>query len=197
MDELTDPASAEKAAPLSPYLTVAAALSKEECGALIGLSEAAGYMYAPIEGGLDGPFGFRVRGGRRNSRAAVEDASLAAALWGRLKRHVPERVDGRAVVGLNERLRFYRYDEGQGFGAHTDGYYLRANGERSRLTLMVYLNENFTGGQTFFLQSERLVTPQAGLLLLFSHHLWHAGRPVLQGRKYVLRTDVMYEPFSR
>ena len=172
-------------------------MSKEECGALISLSEAAGYAGAPIEGEFDGPFGFRVHNGRRNCRAAVEDRRLADVLWERLKRHVPGRVEGRAVVGLNERLRFYRYEAGHHFSAHTDGYYLRANGERSRLTLMVYLNENFTGGQTFFLQTERTITPQTGTLLLFSHHLWHAGRPVLQGRKYVLRTDVMYEAFSR
>ena len=178
-------------------LTVPAAMSGEECDALVRLSETAGYDYAPIAGGLCGPFGFRVSDGRRNCRAAVEDARLADVLWGRLKRFVPERVEGRPVVGLNERLRFYRYEAGQDFSAHTDGYYLRANGERSRLTLIVYLNEDFTGGETFFPQTERTLTPRTGTLLLFPHRLWHAARPVLQGRKYVLRTDVMYEALTR
>ena len=174
-------------------LTVPAAFSADECKALLAVSEAAGYRPVTIEGKLDGPFGFAVSDGCHSSRAAVEDLPLTAALWRRLQRFVPERIDGRSVVGFNERLRFYRYDAGQDFSAHTDGYYERANGERSFLTLMMYLNEDFAGGETFFLEPARRITPRTGTLVLFRHQLWHGGRQVLRGRKYILRTDVMYE----
>lgn len=168
------------------------AISPEECRALIAVSEAAGYAPAPIAGRLDGPFGFRVSAGRNNCRAAIDDNEFAAVLWSRLQRFVPPRLADYQVVGINERLRFYRYDTGQDFSAHTDGYYLRANGERSRLTLMLYLNDDFSGGETFFLHNEQVITPRTGKLLLFPHQLWHGGRAVTEGRKYILRADVMY-----
>lgn len=172
------------------------AVSTEESRALIDLSEAVGYAYAPIEGKLDGPCGFQVTAGRNNCRAAIEDENLAGVLWGRLKRLVPKQLENSKAVGLNERLRFYRYEAGQDFSRHRDGYYLRESGERSLLTLMIYLNADFAGGETYFPECERVITPQTGTLLLFSHRLWHEGQRVTSGRKYVLRTDVMYEPFN-
>jgi hypothetical protein len=38
------------------------------------------------------------------------------------------------------------------------------------------------------------VRPVRGTALVFRHRLLHEGAPVLTGRKYVLRTDVMYGP---
>ena len=59
------------------------------------------------------------------------------------------------------------------------------------LTFMVYLNDEFEGGETTI---EKLdVQPEKGLALLFFHHVRHKGQPVVRGRKYVLRTDVMYQ----
>jgi hypothetical protein len=170
----------------------AGALSEEECRALIDLGESAGFAPAIINGALNGPFGFIVLKGRNNHRASVDDIGLSNTLWKRISRCAPVVVAGRRVLGLNERLRFYRYDAGQDFPAHTDGCYLRANGERSLLTLMIYLNADFMGGETFFLQSKKLIAPETGKALIFSHHLWHEGRKVTEGRKYILRTDVMY-----
>lgn len=169
------------------------ALSHEECRALIDLSEGVGFYPATIEGRLDGPQGFNVSEGRYNDRSAVEDIQLASALWRRLHKRVPALIDGKKVVGMNERLRFYRYEAGHRFSAHTDGYYLRDNGERSLLTMIIYLNADYSGGETFFMKSETLIAPQTGTLLLFTHSLWHEGRAVTEGRKYIMRTDVMYE----
>jgi prolyl 4-hydroxylase len=170
------------------------ALSPEECRALVHLSESAGYRSARITGELHGPFGFTVRRGRDNDRAAVEDAHLASVLWRRVARLVPAELEGRAVVGLNERLRFYRYQPGQSFGPHTDGYYSRAGGEQSLLTFMLYLNDGYEGGETYFIEQEIVVRPRTGMALFFSHHIWHAGYAVTRGLKYILRTDVMYGP---
>jgi hypothetical protein len=103
------------------------------------------------------------------------------------------------AVGVNERLRFYRYDVGEQFEWHYDGCFERENGERSFLTYMIYLNEGFEGGETHFgglpaapaLVSGRVI-PRTGRALVFSHPILHKGEPVVRGRKYVLRTDVMY-----
>ena len=36
-----------------------------------------------------------------------------------------------------------------------------------------------------------VVKPRQGMALIFAHPLLHKGEPVVSGRKYVLRTDVM------
>ncbi len=36
------------------------------------------------------------------------------------------------------------------------------------------------------------ITPAAGTALFFTHEIWHEGAQVTVGRKYVLRTDVLY-----
>ncbi len=175
-----------------PFAVAPCALSSEECQSLIDLSEEVGFRPAIINGQFNGPRGFTVRNGQSKHRAALEDIPLANTLWQRLARHIPAALDGKRVIGLNERLRFYRYDEAEHFSAHTDGYYVRDNGEQSLLTLMIYLNSDYRGGETVFSDLETVVTPQTGTVLLFDHRLWHEGLPIQSGRKYVLRTDVMY-----
>ncbi len=167
-------------------------ISIQECHALIDLSQALGLADATLTGRWYAPRGFVVSDGRHNQRAAIEDFELAEALWQRVKRNIPDKLDGKSAVGLNERLRFYRYTAGQRFAAHTDGFFIRSELERSLLTLILYLNEDFIGGETYFLNSETLVAPQAGKVLVFAHQLWHEGLPVSSGTKYILRTDVIY-----
>jgi len=163
-----------------------------ECRALIALAESVGFAPAPIDPDFHGPQGFQAREGRDNHRAALHDEAIAAAIWTRARRHVPAALQGRTALGLNERLRFYRYDKGQSFAAHTDGYHRRDDGAQSLLTFMLYLNDGFEGGETVFEATAQSVRPVTGTALVFAHQLWHAGRPITQGRKYVLRTDVMY-----
>ena len=94
------------------------------------------------------------------------------------------------MIGLNERFRFYRYDPGEQFAPHTDGCFRRDNGEESLLTFMIYLNEGCEGGETNF--GEVRIVPKTGMTLIFDHYLLHEGAAVVSGRKYVLRSDVMY-----
>jgi hypothetical protein len=56
--------------------------------------------------------------------------------------------------------------------------------------LRVYLNEGFEGGETIVDQTR--IEPRQGLALFFGHRILHKGMPVIAGRKYVLRTDVMF-----
>ena len=59
------------------------------------------------------------------------------------------------------------------------------------LTLIVYLNDDFEGGETDF-DLGVCVDPRPGTALLFQHFLLHEGCKVTAGMKYVLRSDVMY-----
>lgn len=178
--------------------TVADFLTAAECEQLIARGEAMGFEAASVAM-ASGPQ--VMPGVRNNDRVTFDDPELADWLWRRLNAHVPPQLDGATAIGLNERLRFYRYDASQRFHAHRDGVVERSPGERSRLTFMVYLNDGAEGGQTVFYSEDRVnglrrivasIEPHAGMALVFAHGWWHEGAKVLSGRKYVLRSDVMY-----
>jgi hypothetical protein len=146
-------------------------LTPEECETFIERSEQLGYADAPI----NTSFGPLVRKDvRDNQRLLLDDPELAG-------------------------FRFYRYDPGQRFAPHMDGCFQRANGEQSQFTFLVYLNDGFEGGATAFRESRASlpVTPERGKALVFYHRQLHEGLPVVRGRKYVLRTDVMYRHEAR
>jgi hypothetical protein len=52
---------------------------------------------------------------------------------------------------INPHFRFCKYDPSGLFLPHYDGIYIKGMNERSILTLMFYLNEDFEGGNTNFL----------------------------------------------
>lgn len=137
---------------------------------------------------------------RNNDRVIWDDPSYAAELWRRLKDVIPPVFHNVwRAAGLNERLRFYRYEPGQFFDWHSDGTFWRSQHEESHFTFMIYLNDDCEGGETAFREvpdqpdQYLIVVPKAGMALMFRHKLWHRGNEVLRGRKYVLRTDVMYQ----
>ena len=115
----------------------------------------------------------------------------------------------------------YRYDinnitnkNGMQFVQSNDSSKIAQNGEPkqssrrpqlSRLTFLIYLNDNFEGGNTtFFIPAKEQegvlnafpVKPSRGCVLVFPHGTCtaplHEGSPVLKGCKYVVRTEVEY-----
>lgn len=181
--------------------TVRGFLSADECAAFIARSEAVGYGDAPITTSAGPVLNKRMR---NNERVMVDDPATAAGLWERLRPFVPATIGtGWQAAGLNERFRYYRYDPGQRFDWHFDGWFERSPAERSHLTFMIYLNDGFEGGETRFRErplgtpagtrdDEFAVVPEAGMALVFVHAVLRQGAAVTAGRKYVLRSDVMY-----
>ncbi|WP_372369369.1 prolyl hydroxylase family protein [Candidatus Uabimicrobium sp. HlEnr_7] len=176
--------------------TITDVFSKEECQKYINHTEKIGFTDAPINTNTGAVVSPEVR---NNTRVMFDDKDIAKKLWERVKTFVPEKYKGRKFLGLNERFRFYKYDQGQRFAPHADGYYTRENGERSLFTFMIYLNEDYKGGETKFFympllgrKKEFVIKPQTGMALLFEHTIIHEGATVITGRKYVLRSDIMY-----
>lgn len=174
-------------------------LTPAECQYYITGSEATGYGDAPVTT----PRGFVMRKDiRNNDRVMIDDPALAAGLFERLLPFLPPNFREWLPVGINERFRYYRYTAGQKFEWHFDGAYARDNGEMSKYTFMIYLNEECTGGETLFNlnkyggvrdeDASLRIVPATGKALLFRHDVLHTGAVVLSGMKYVLRTDVMY-----
>jgi prolyl 4-hydroxylase len=131
---------------------------------------------------------------RDQDRVMRDDAERASELLRRLRPHLPERMGPLRLVGLNERLRFYRYQPGQQFPPHTDHWYWPSTTQVTLLTVLVYFNDDFEGGETRFTEHlEDVVVPKPGLVAIFQHKLRHEGCAVRRGVKYAMRTDVIYE----
>ena len=87
---------------------------------------------------------------------------------------------------------------------------LTATSEQTHFTFIMYLNDDFEGGETIIFpegntgvhgkerREEVRVRPARGMALVFRHsgpdHPLHSGAPhtTLGKKKYVLRTDIMY-----
>ena len=192
-------------APDATCFTIENVLSDDECEQLIALSERRGYEQALVNVG-NGVQAV-MSDVRRSSRWMVDSESAADALWRRIERHVRDVVAksrrgkgataGWYASGLNERLRFLKYSPGDFFAPHQDGTF-EAKGQVSQMTVMLYLNSAGEGGETKFLDDwdggETVdVVPRRGLCLVFDHGLLHEGAELLQGVKYAVRTDVMFE----
>lgn len=192
--------------------------SKEECNDLIARADEAGYEEAMVN--IGGGRQQTMQEFRNNDRCIIDDPVLAELMWQRIWSEC-NRNDENAMlvekllepkgkwqpVGINERLRFLRYKPGTFFSPHYDGSYVRGDeagihrsGEQSFVTVQLYLNNDFYGGETRFkanngrgrMSKNDDVFPQTGSVLLFQHHILHEGCPVVKGQKYVIRSDVMY-----
>mmetsp|Transcript_23120 Transcript_23120/g.27833 ORF Transcript_23120/g.27833 Transcript_23120/m.27833 type:complete len:243 (-) Transcript_23120:554-1282(-) len=189
--------------------------SPEECSALIARSESVGYEQALLNvGGGKQELNTSVR---NSSRCVIFDPDVAEDLYQRIlsafkdndadvemekflnapwaKVFKDKTLD---AVGCNERLSLLRYDPGDYFAPHYDGHFYRQEGARkgemTQMTVQVYLNEGFKGGTTRFIgkHGDYDVVPKTGSVLLFQHDILHQGSQLIEGRKYALRTDVMY-----
>jgi prolyl 4-hydroxylase len=181
-----------------PLLSRVAGLwTAEACEAVLATVRDAEWLAATINSAAGRVVNERVR---NNDLALIRDPDLASQLLEQIRPHVPATMtaerDGRraqvALTGLFSPLRVYRYHPGQHFGLHQDQSYHRDDGARSLLTLMVYLDDDFDGGETDFPEQHERVVPVRGDALWFQHSLLHAGCPVTRGVKHVLRTDVLY-----
>lgn len=129
---------------------------------------------------------------RQNSRFIQYDAALASHLYGAVRAHVPHRLVGMEPCGGNECIRFYRYAPGDFFKPHQDTDFQRSPVERSLLSVVVYLNSGFEGGDLVLHASGRVIKPRAGLAAVFGHRVVHESTRMVSGVKYALRSDVMY-----
>mmetsp|Transcript_28982 Transcript_28982/g.67134 ORF Transcript_28982/g.67134 Transcript_28982/m.67134 type:complete len:221 (+) Transcript_28982:52-714(+) len=190
--------------------TLANVFTKEECEQLIARTEKIGYEPALVN----------VGGGRQkympdvrnNNRCIIDDPELTNFFWQRIKDHIPQEYKGHRAVGLNERLRFLKYEANQFFDAHCDGRYVRSRydtkdpskiGEFSAITVQIYLNSGCKGGATRFLHPREVeggvdCNPEEGQVLVFEQdRVLHEGARLESGIKYTIRTEVMYAPKER
>jgi hypothetical protein len=126
--------------------------------------------------------------------------------------------DRWAPAGLNPCFRFEKYEAGQEASAHMDDAFISLDAqERSFLSLLIYLNDGFSGGHTVFVcaptesegaegsgdstAKEEVIfsqVPVCGTAMIFQHDMLHAAHgmphsmPDGAPAKIVVRTDVVY-----
>lgn len=182
---------------LNDYVfTVSNFFSIEECDRHIAMSEDIGFEEALVTTATGS---VRAAGLRNNDRVMFKSEEIAQWLWQRAEEFVPSEYESRHACGINELIRFYRYEAEQQFNWHQDFPYERESGEMSFLTLLIYLNDDYKGGETLFDDScseepfdDLAIVPESGMALFFEHQTHHKGELISEGVKYVMRTDVMY-----
>lgn len=146
------------------------------------------------------------------SRAIVKDFDLAEELFQRIMdalENIPElaekfvdapwmkkKVDTPLrAVSVNDNLHFLKFGVGESIAPLRDSTVTRGN-ETSCVTMHVYLNDNFKGGVTSFKGDRRYfdIKPKMGSILIFDQDLRHEECEVTKGKRYFMRTDVMYSP---
>jgi Rps23 Pro-64 3,4-dihydroxylase Tpa1-like proline 4-hydroxylase len=89
------------------------------------------------------------------------------------------------VGGRYEGTQLIRYRPGGHYHGHTDsgGLY-----DQRFFTVVAYLNDNFTGGETSFPSLAHAVRPKRGRAIAFPAAYFHCAEPVGKGEKFVLVT---------
>lgn len=173
-------------------------LSPEECAAIIEIAEGIGFVPVSLYTDITGKEHFSEN--RKSARCIVDSHEFVRRLWLRIQHVAPPTwgVTAATCVGLNERLRILRYDPGDEFLPHSDGSYVSPSGAISKLTVLLYLNVGYEGGFTQFVDSTQSawvpIQPSVGSVAIQDQALVHRVPPVLSGRKYAIRTEVMYQP---
>jgi len=197
------------------------ALTKDECKKLINISEQLGFL---PDAAVSLPRSVR----HNDSLTWIVDEKTDAIIWQRIAHLMDDRqaifAESKAL-GINARFRFYRYNPKDYFKPHSDGAWpgsriindqLVANAypdRYSQMTFLLFLSDDFQGGETRFLvnaddptkpatrndkvKNVDIRTP-AGGILCFPHgmhplHCIHSSVPITDGVKYIIRSDVLFE----
>lgn len=105
-------------------------------------------------------------------------------------------------VSHQEKPNFIKYKKGGFYKAHFDGFNDSENGKQKMIpngqrmfTSILYLNDDFEGGETFFPKIEKTIKPSPGKIYIWRNasddlkldpKSLHGGHPVDSGVKYII-----------
>lgn len=192
-----DPAQAETIGKNPDVRHIARLFTQEEC---LHIAQCAADMLQPATV-ADPQTGRNVPNPVRTSDGAVIGPTRETLVVQALNRRLA------AVTGTDwrqgEALSVLRYRPGQQFRPHVDA--LPATGNQRIRTVLVYLNDGFSGGSTFFLNNALRVMPRTGDAVIFDNvrpdgaadpATQHAGEPVTSGVKWLATRWIRARPFS-
>jgi prolyl 4-hydroxylase len=177
--------------------TIENVFSKEECEELIKISEDKGYNPASLFTDKFGKEHF-VLDKRKGLRCIIDDLNFADKLLHKIYQFIPKTYKNMKLHSINNRLRFLKYNSGDFFKRHSDGNYISENGSISQITILIYLNDDYTDAYTTFFKDPDdydgyVIKPSIGMLCLMDQKVGHEVNPLSSGIKYVIRTELMYK----
>lgn len=132
--------------------------------------------------------------GRKNKELFTDDSEIRNLFVKRIKDF---RFQEIKVIDYRMSLEFYKYDVGDYIERHTDASMKLNDGNESNFTALIYLNDTYVGGETFFNAKKKEISPEAGSLLLFNHRLDHEALEIKLGTKYIYRSNWCIRPKSK
>lgn len=143
----------------------------------------------------------------QNEDLLSNDSRISQQCWltddNPLIKDISERVKQFTnTIGKQEQLQVVNYPKGGFFSPHYDacegneGYCSRMNGSDGPrlLTVLIYLNDNFEGGETVFPKINKSVKPEKGKAVIFRNvdengviitQALHGGEPIKSGEKWI------------
>ncbi len=106
---------------------------------------------------------------------------------------IPSTIEDMHFVGLStEQLICLRYLPGDSFPTHVDSPTINSATCHSLFTIIIYLNDGYKGGETYFPDCDVVIQPVTGMALIFAHGVRHGGQIIQTGLKYALLTYLLY-----
>ena len=125
--------------------------------------------------------------GRCNKEVFIEDPEIECIILEKIKQL---RINGsKKVVDFHLPFEFYKYEIGDFLLPHEDSSIYFDSGNESNYTALIYLNDDYSGGLTFFEKLNKHIKSETGTLLLFKHHLVHESQKIKYGTKYIYRSN--------
>lgn len=87
-------------------------------------------------------------------------------------------------IGILTPLSISKYSTGKSMGPHVDDY---GNGDDPNISVVLYLNDDYEGGELFFKEQNIKIKPEAGSIIIFPSvdPYYHESLPVISGIKYM------------
>ena len=170
------------------------ALTKEECDTIVSAAETCGFHVASYQtdsGHSDI---------RKSQRCLIDSRQFVQRLADRLHSFLPQTFKEGTFKSIYDRLRILKYSIGDEFKPHKDGKTIDTGGSTSKLSLLIYLNDDYAGGQTEFMNNDlewAPIVPETGMVVLYDQTLTHRVPPLTSGYKYVIRSELMYIESSK
>jgi predicted 2-oxoglutarate/Fe(II)-dependent dioxygenase YbiX len=133
---------------------------------------------------------------RNSFKALFLNTKLAKSLFKDIRPYLSViKVINCKVSGIHPEFRIYKYIPGQEFKTHKDGKKVISICEYSIFSLLIYLNDDFKGGETCFENCS--ILPNKGDAVFFPHDYLHSGKVVTKGSKYVLRANILFKVINK
>jgi len=169
--------------------------SEKECKDLINSIEKTGFTKASLFTDIDGKEHYH-SDVRNSLRKIIDDKDFSKLLEKRIYEHIPKTYNGLTYHSINHRFRFLKYEKGGFFARHKDNNY-KTKDTISLITILIYLNEDYKGGYTTFFANVNdkegfILEPKTGMISLMDQDIGHCVPELLEGIKYVVRTELQY-----